>query len=289
MTAFTDIVRGTSRRPHHVVIRALARGFDALNRSVRWSHNDHFHGWVLRRLRAARGPAVVDVGCGRGGLVAALRSRGTGSVVGTSSDVRTGSVVGIDPDEVMARAAADRFAADDGVTIARTSFFDLARGDGLVPEGGAGGITMIASLHHLAHERGLESALSHARGLLAPGGRLLVVGLARPSVPADYAVDAVSVLLNPLMGLAKSLTRRGAAVATDAGAVEVGAVEVGADEAEPAGPSGAEPDGSREDGMPVCNPAETFTEVAQAAAAVLPGARVRRRLWFRYSLEWTAA
>ncbi|QAY70561.1 class I SAM-dependent methyltransferase [Xylanimonas protaetiae] len=252
MTAFQQIVRGPGRKPHHVVVRQLARGFDAVNAHVWWSHNDHFHGWVLRRLRAARGPAVVvDVGCGAGTLVAALRARG-------------GRVVGIDPDDLMARTAAERFAADDGVTIARTSYFDLARGDGLVPAAGVRGLTMIASFHHLAHERGLEATLEHARALLAPGGRLVVVGLARPSVTADYVVDMVSVVLNPLMGLVKraqGLTFRRAAPA-----------EAGRNEA----------------GMPVRDPDETYTDVAQAAARVLPGARVRRRLWFRYSLEWTA-
>jgi SAM-dependent methyltransferase len=234
-----------------VAVRALARGLNARNARTPWSHNDHFHGWVLRRLRAARGPAVVvDVGCGAGALVAALRARGFGPVVG------------VDPDAVMAASATRRFANDGAVTVARTSFFDLARGDGLVPAAGAGGITMIASLHHLAHERGLEASLAHARGLLAPGGRLLVVGLARPSGPADYVVDAVSIVLNPVMGLAKLVARR---------------FRPGA---------GARPAADAE-GMPVRDPDEAFADVVDALAAVLPGARVRRRLWFRYSLEWT--
>ncbi|WP_425954457.1 class I SAM-dependent methyltransferase [Xylanimonas sp. McL0601] len=211
-----------------------------------WSHNDHFHGWVVRRLRAARGPAVgvLDVGCGNGGLVAALRSRGFAPVVG------------IDPDPAMARSATERFAADDDVTVARTSFFDLARGDGLVPDGGAAALTMVASLHHLAHQNGLEPSLRHARELLAPGGRLVVVGLARPTTPADFAVDLASIVLNRVMGLAKRVAGAPRWV---------------------------------EDGMPVRDPDESFTQVVRAAQTVLPGARVRRRLWFRYTLEWSAA
>jgi SAM-dependent methyltransferase len=267
-----------------VAVRALARGLNALNARTPWSHNDHFHGWVLRRLRAARGPAVVvDVGCGAGALVAALRARGVGPVVG------------VDPDAVMAASATRRCANDGAVTVARTSFFDLARGDGLVPAAGAGGITMIASLHHLAHERGLTASLAHARGLLAPGGRLLVVGLARPSGPADYAVDAVSVLANPVMGLVKTFGRRlagGTAAppvpatfpvpATSPAPATLVASTAGGDvlPAERA-------DVAREGGMPVRDPDEAFADVVDAAAAVLPGARVRRRLWFRYSLEWT--
>lgn len=266
MTAFDEIVRGTSRKPHHLAIRALARGFDAANEHLWWSHNDHFHGWVLRRLRAARGPAVVvDVGCGAGALVAAMRARGLAPVVG------------IDPDELMARTAAERFADDAAVTIEQASFFDLARGAGPVPPAGVGGITMVASLHHLAHERGLEASLAHARELLASGGRLLVVGLARGGVPADFAVDAVSVVLNPAMGALKAVGRRSGR----------GAIMPGPASSSPGAESDTA-DRSREDGMPVRNPDETFTQVVAAAAAVLPGARVRRRLWFRYTLEWTA-
>ena len=217
---------------------------DRANARFPWSHNDHFHGWLLRRLPAARGTAV-DVGCGRGELVAALRGRG-----------RFARVVGVDPDERMAREAAGRFAADPGVHVAQVAFGDLAPGDGVVPDGGADALTMVASLHHLSHETSLTEALRRSRGLLAPGGRLLVVGLSRPSTPRDFAVDAVSVALNPLVGMVKRAFGRGA----HAG----------------------------EDGMPVRDPDETFTAVVGAAAAELPGARVRRRLFFRYSLEWTA-
>ncbi len=260
MTAFDEIVRGTSRRPDHVAIRGLARVFDALNRRTPWSHNDHFHPWVLRRLQAApaRG-AVVDVGCGTGALIAAIRARGVAPVVG------------VDVDELMARTSSARFVDDGDVTIAQASFFDLAPGDGRVPTAGAAGLTMIASLHHLAHERGLTAALAHARSLLAPGGRLVVVGLARASAPADFAVDAVSVVLNPAMGALKTLGRRVRPAPAEAPVV-----------------TGGGDDRPRENGMPVRTPDETFREVAVAAASILPGARVRRRLWFRYSLEWTA-
>ncbi len=254
MTAFRALIDGPSRAPHAVAVRGLARGLDALNARTAWSHNDHFHGWVLRRLPATRGPAVVvDVGCGEGALLARLRSHGVARVVG------------IDPDRAMAAVAARRFAHDDAVTVERCSFFDLARGDALVPATGATAVTMIASLHHCAHERGLEVSLAQARDLLAPGGRLLVVGLGRPSGPADYAVDAVSIVANPVMGAAKKIARR----LTGAGGAAFAAPVAGLDT------------------MPVRDPGESFADVVAAAAAALPGARVRRRLWFRYTLEWT--
>lgn len=233
-----------------------------------WDHNDHFHPWVLRHLGAAQGP-VLDVGCGVGALIAAMRARGLAPVVG------------IDPDELMAHTAQHRFAGDNGVTIHRASFFDLSRGAGPVPREGVGGITMVSSLHHLAHQRGLEASLGQARALLAPGGRLVVVGMARPSVPADYAVDAVSVLLDPVVGALKAARGRFAPAAT----VRPVPAPHGGDDTRPTPAVDTERSGT---GMPVRDPDETFTEVVRTAASVLPGARMRRRLWFRYSLEWTA-
>ncbi len=38
--------------------------------------------------------------------------------------------------------------------------------------------------------------------------------------------------------------------------------------------------------MPVRDPEETYDEVRAVAERVLPGVRVRRRLFFRYTLRW---
>ena len=39
---------------------------------------------------------------------------------------------------------------------------------------------------------------------------------------------------------------------------------------------------------PVADPEHSYAEIASTARRVLPGARFRRRLYYRYSLEWTA-
>lgn len=57
-------------------------------------------------------------------------------------------------------------------------------------------VTFVAVLHHLP----LAETLEVARRLLRPGGRLVIVGLAR-EVPADLPWSVSSVLLNPLIGL----------------------------------------------------------------------------------------
>ena len=115
-------------------------------------------------------------------------------------------------------------------------------------------ITMVAVLHHLD----LDDTLARIPGLLAPGGRLLVVGLARVNSLPDLAVDLVSATANPVMGLIKHPRP-----------------------ARPAeGPAAGQPV------MPVRDPTATVAEISAAATARLPGAAVRRRLFFRYTLRW---
>jgi len=211
------------------ILAPLAGRLDQFNHRHPWRHNDYFHGWILRRLPARRQRAL-DAGCGRGQLAALLAGQ-------------FGRVDGIDRDAEMARVAADRFAGDDRVTIRQLPFGDVS--------GEYDVITMVAALHHMD----LESALRHAASLLADGGRLLVVGLARVATPGDAAFELASAVLNPLMGLARH--PRAAR--------------------EPwAGPD-----------VPIADPAQTFSEISAGARRVLPGARLRRRLFFRYTLEWT--
>jgi hypothetical protein len=112
----------------------------------------------------------------------------------------------------------------------------------------------VAVLQHLD----LDDTLAWVPQLLAPGGRLLVVGLARPDSLADLAFDVVSGAANPVMGMIKlprpvRLPQR----TPDARPV-----------------------------MPMKDPATTLAEITKAARARLPGSTVRRRLNFRYTLRW---
>jgi hypothetical protein len=94
--------------------------------------------------------------------------------------------------------------------------------------------------------------------LLAPGGRLLVVGLARPDSLTDLAFDLASGVANPVMELIKHLhpaRRQGQSL-------------------------GGQP------AVPLKDPTATFAEIATAARARLPGVRVQRGLFFRYTLRW---
>lgn len=168
------------------VIRWAGRRLTLLNDRHPWDHNAHFHPWILRSLPegAAR---VLDVGCGRGALVAALAGAcGPGA-----------RIEGIDPDAEMAYAAAARLAGARGVRIRRRGLGEHAAREEL--HGSYDAITMVASLHHME----LTAALEQARDLLRPGGRLLVVTLTRPATLPDQLWDVLNALSNPLIGLVK--------------------------------------------------------------------------------------
>ena len=226
-----------ARAGDHPWMARPRRWLERVNGRHPWSHNDHFHGWILRNLPARRRRAL-DVGCGTGVLVAELTNR-------------FAHVTGVDADAGMVGAGRERLATNPRATVRLGTFADLAS---TADDGAYDLITMVAVLHHLD----LRETLQGIPRLLSPGGRLLVVGLALGEAPKDVAVDLVSSLLNPLVGLVKH-------------------------------PRPV--DGSRRvarDGpvMPVKDANTTLAEVAAAARAALPGCSVRRRLFFRYSLRW---
>ena len=97
---------------------------------------------------------------------------------------------------------------------------------------------------------------------LRPGGVLAAMALPRPDLRHELPVEIVAAAGHRLLGamfLAKrSLGRNG----------------------------GFAKDGSTRSAMPVMDPPLTTREVASQAAAVLPGVRVRRLLFWRYLLIW---
>ncbi len=97
------------------------------------------------------------------------------------------------------------------------------------------------------HHLPLEQALRLFRDLLRPGGVLIVVGLARRETLVDTCWSAAGLVSSRLVRLWRG----------------VGLV-----------------------GAPIADPRETLEEIRRVAAEVLPGAVIRRRLYFRYSLVW---
>lgn len=105
-------------------------------------------------------------------------------------------------------------------------------------------ITCVAALHHMP----LEPALLRMRELLAPGGRLRIVGLAANASAVDWIVSAA--LLVPVR-LASAIHRE-----------------------------------SRDIGVPTSHPRESLREIRAAVARLLPGCRIRRRFYYRYTIAW---
>lgn len=145
-----------------------------LNARHPWSHNNYFHGWVLANLPE---PCTIalDVGCGRGELVATLAPHAA-------------RVIGNDIDEAMRVQASRRCAGLANITITGNRWIDGDEALDLV--------TMVAVLHHLD----VADALRHARRRLRPGGRFLAVGIAPPVTLADHAWDVASIVTNPVIG-----------------------------------------------------------------------------------------
>ena len=118
------------------------------------------------------------------------------------------------------------------------------------PSGSYDVITCVATIHHLPFAQALTCFRRH----LAPGGTLVIVGLFRARTPVDHLLGAVAVPANAAMGWLKNKGR-------------------------PA---------LRPDSMTApTRPADmTFDDISREAREVLPGARLRRRLFWRYTLVW---
>ncbi|WP_342746372.1 hypothetical protein [Streptomyces monashensis] len=92
---------------------------------------------------------------------------------------------------------------------------------------------------------------------MASGGTLVVVGCARAEGGLDHALGLAAVALNPFIGWVKNRGR-----ATSHRPVSMTA--------------------------PVRDPEVTFAEIGREARRILLGVRLRRRLFWRYTLVWRA-
>ncbi|MEV0703068.1 methyltransferase domain-containing protein [Saccharopolyspora sp. NPDC050389] len=125
------------------LIQALDR-FDALPEAVRLRERSY-------ALLAASG-AVVDVGCGAGTAVAELRERGV-------------RAIGLDVDEGMIAAAAERYPAAD-FRVGDACELPFADGE-------LAGYRAEKVFHSVPDP---DLALAEARRVLAPGGRVVLLG-----------------------------------------------------------------------------------------------------------------
>lgn len=189
-----------------------------------WNHNIAYHPVVLDALPVHL-PAVLDVGCGEGTLARQLATRAD-------------RVTGIDLDEASIARARETTAAPN----VRFLHGDVLT-ESLAP-GGYDAVVSVATVHHLD----LAAALARFDELTAPGGVVVVIGLARSHGAVDLAHDAAGAISSRVLRL-----RRG-----------------WWDHPSPT----------------VWPPPTTYDEARTIATDVLPGCDVRRRALFRYSLVW---
>jgi SAM-dependent methyltransferase len=117
-----------------------------------------------------------------------------------------------------------------------------------LPADGYDVVTSIAAIHHMDFER----ALSEMSRILRPGGHLAILGLYRESAWRDYLVAVAAVPPNLLR--TQVLARR------DADAV----------------PASAR----------IRSATMSLPQIRRSASALLPGVRIARHLYWRYSLHW---
>ncbi|MGW6704941.1 class I SAM-dependent methyltransferase [Streptomyces sp. NPDC054956] len=209
------------------------RLFEALDRfheAHPWDHNAHYHRWIMRQL-PPRFDRALDVGSGSGDLARLLSSRAA-SVQALDAD----PTIVARARELTGRTVPVRFTVGDAMTE--------------LPPGPHDVITCVATLHHLP----FTDALTHLREHVAPGGTLVVVGVARAQSAGDHLLGAVAVPVNVAMAWAKNKGRR---------------VPRPASMTAPTRPATL-----------------SFAGIVREARRVLPGVRLRRRLFWRYTLVW---
>lgn len=191
----------------------------------RWNHNIHLHPVLLGALPDPCRRAL-DVGCGEGLLTRQLADRAS-------------EVLAVDLDADCVARTRELVAGREHVEVRQA---DVMTAD--LPLASFDAVLSVAVLHHLA----LREGLARMAALVAPGGTLGIVGLARTRSGYDLAHDAVGTVGTRLLRRRRKVW------------------EVQA---------------------PIADVHESYTAVLRTATLLLPGVRYRRHPLFRYSLVWT--
>lgn len=191
----------------------------------RWNHNIHLHPVLLDALPDPCGRAL-DVGCGEGVLTWQLADR-------------CASVLALDVDAPSVAATRALVTGREHVEVRQADVMTAE-----LPPASFDAVLSVAVLHHLGTRPGLVRLAS----LVAPGGVLGIIGLARTRSGYDLAHDVVGTVGTRLLRRRRKVW------------------EVQA---------------------PVADVHDSYTQVLRAATLLLPGVRYRRHPLFRWSLVWT--
>ncbi|MGV8886207.1 MAG: class I SAM-dependent methyltransferase [Microbacteriaceae bacterium] len=190
-----------------------------------WNHNIHYFPFVEREAGRSTRRNALDVGTGDGMLAARLARH-------------IPAVIGLDLDARQVAASTERYGNITGLSFVHGDVLDVSLDDAPFDF-----VVCSATIHHLP----LDAALSRLAHLTAPGGTLVVVGLARDATVADRILGIMSIVMSRI-----ARTRRG----------------------------------WYDHGAPMNDPTDTWNDVRATATASLSGVHYRRRLYWRYTLVW---
>ena len=191
-----------------------------------WTHNTAYHKWILKQI--CDSDRVLDVGCGDGLLVQKIAKI-------------CSQVTGIEPHIPSALRARERIKNVKNASIESISFETYSADSSTFDV-----IIFVASLHHMD----LESCLSKAKELLAPEGRLLVVGCSKPEGFVDFSIECLRAVPAKLGSLVHG-EKNGGNI-----------------------------------GVPVQQPDLSLRQIRKITDIHMPNAKVHRGLYYRYLLSW---
>jgi len=190
-----------------------------------WNHNIAYFPFILGMVSEKPRRNALDVGPGDGMLAAQI----AGVVP---------SVIGLDLDKRQVDVAAETYGAVPGLTFQHGDLMATT------PPGAPFDVVSIsATIHHLK----LKPALERLAELTAPGGTLVVVGLAVDSTFRDFLFTAMTA---PLVRAARAMR------------------------------------GWYDHHAPMEDPSDSWSRVRDVSRDILPGSVFKRRLYWRYTLVW---
>jgi len=216
------------------IIKADFNEIAELGDDPKWNHNNCYFPYLLRQIPSGI-LACLDIGCGKGELSALLATKAK-------------RVIAVDLADKMIEYARSNNHADNIDYICGNildmdyapSSFDI--------------IITTATAHHLPYEWLLELA----KDKLRPGGKLIILDLAKPGSLTDYIVWGFAAIPNVIMNLIKN----GRLQKDDPHTAEVW----------------------RRHGLH--DSYMTIREIRSIAAQHIPNAKVQRMLFWRYILIW---
>ena len=134
-----------------------------------WNHNYAYHNWISKNIN--NNSNVLDVGCGDGTLIWKIREK-------------CKNVFGIDMDTKSIDIAENNNKYDN-VYFINDDFLKYDFGNIKFDS-----IIFVASIHHM----NMDNALIKAKSLLNNNGKIIIVGLSKPSSITDYIIEIFRVL-----------------------------------------------------------------------------------------------